>query len=67
MSESDSYGLWGQACFDLARIIGTVTNYDVIPYQSLIQSISIILSVDKEGLPVFRFKAVCLVLLFSYD
>jgi len=46
--------LW-KACFDFVHIIGTVTNYDVIPYQNLILSITTILGMDKEGLPVFRF------------
>lgn len=46
--------LW-KACFDFVHTIGTVTNYDLIPYQNLILSITTILSIDKEGLPVFRF------------
>ncbi|KAI4350245.1 hypothetical protein L6164_004717 [Bauhinia variegata] len=59
------------ACFDFVRIIGTVTNYDIIPYENLIQSISTILSEDKEGLPVFRNTAydssmgICLNVLYS--
>uniref|UniRef100_A0A2N9HIL2 Serine/threonine-protein kinase ATR n=1 Tax=Fagus sylvatica TaxID=28930 RepID=A0A2N9HIL2_FAGSY len=48
--------LW-KACFDFARIIGSVINYDIIPHQNLIQSITTILSEDKEGLPVFRNTA----------
>nr|POE65846.1 serine/threonine-protein kinase atr [Quercus suber] len=42
------------ACFDFARIVGSVINYDIIPHHNLIQSITTILSEDKEGLPVFR-------------
>ncbi|KAK3000866.1 hypothetical protein RJ639_021096, partial [Escallonia herrerae] len=42
------------ACFDFARVIGVVVNYDIVPSEKLIQSISIILSEDKEGLRVFR-------------
>ncbi|XP_030522795.1 serine/threonine-protein kinase ATR isoform X2 [Rhodamnia argentea] len=45
-----------QACFDFARIIGSAVNYDIVPYESLIQSISAILSEDKDGLSVFRNK-----------
>ncbi|XP_023529566.1 serine/threonine-protein kinase ATR [Cucurbita pepo subsp. pepo] len=41
------------ACFDFARIVGLVID-DVVPYQPLIQSISTILSEDKQGLPIFR-------------
>ncbi|KAI3441185.1 Non-specific serine/threonine protein kinase [Psidium guajava] len=44
------------ACFDFARIIGSAVNYDIVPYESLIQSISAILSEDKDGLSVFRNK-----------
>ncbi|BAT93667.1 hypothetical protein VIGAN_08019000 [Vigna angularis var. angularis] len=59
------------ACFDFVHTIGTVTNYDLIPYQNLILSITTILSVDKEGLPVFRNMAydlsmgICLNALYS--
>ncbi|XP_068493011.1 serine/threonine-protein kinase ATR isoform X2 [Phaseolus vulgaris] len=59
------------ACFDFVHIIGTVTNYDVIPYQNLILSITTILGMDKEGLPVFRNMAydssmgICLNTLYS--
>ncbi|CAJ1977648.1 unnamed protein product [Sphenostylis stenocarpa] len=59
------------ACFDFVHIIGTVTNYDVIPYQNLVLSIATILSMDKEGLPVFRNTAydslmgICLNTLYS--
>uniref|UniRef100_A0A0R0I0C7 Serine/threonine-protein kinase ATR n=1 Tax=Glycine max TaxID=3847 RepID=A0A0R0I0C7_SOYBN len=59
------------ACFDFVHIIGTVTNYDVIPYQNLILSIATILNLDKEGLPVFRNMAydsslgICLNTLYS--
>ncbi|XVE93918.1 hypothetical protein REPUB_Repub01dG0235600 [Reevesia pubescens] len=42
------------ACFDFARVIGSVMSYDTVPHENLIQSISTILSEDKEGLPVFR-------------
>ncbi|XP_062175775.1 serine/threonine-protein kinase ATR isoform X2 [Alnus glutinosa] len=42
------------ACFDFARIIGSVINYDILSHQNLIQSVSTILNEDKEGLPVFR-------------
>ncbi|XP_056170174.1 serine/threonine-protein kinase ATR isoform X2 [Syzygium oleosum] len=44
------------ACFDFARIIGSAVSYDIVPYESLIQSISAILSEDKDGLSVFRNK-----------
>ncbi|XP_020211373.1 serine/threonine-protein kinase ATR isoform X2 [Cajanus cajan] len=59
------------ACFDFVHIIGTVTNYDVIPYQNLILSIVTVLNLDKEGLPVFRNMAydssigICLNTLYS--
>ncbi|XP_015941840.1 serine/threonine-protein kinase ATR [Arachis duranensis] len=59
------------ACFDLVHILGTVTNYDIIPYYNLILSICTILNVDKEGLPVFRNMAydssmgICLTSLYS--
>ncbi|CAK8574214.1 unnamed protein product [Lathyrus sativus] len=42
------------ACFDFVHVIATVTNYDIIPYESIIRSIIIILDLDKEGLPFFR-------------
>ncbi|KAL7226369.1 hypothetical protein ACSBR1_021471 [Camellia fascicularis] len=42
------------ACFDFARIIGTVVDYGIVPSEKLIQLISTILSEDVEGLPVFR-------------
>lgn len=47
------YILW-KACFDFARVIGSAMSYDIVPHENLIQSISTILSEDKEGLPVFR-------------
>ncbi|KAG8655799.1 hypothetical protein MANES_04G069900v8 [Manihot esculenta] len=43
------------ACFDFARIIGSVIDGDIVPHQNIIESIAAILSEDKEGLPVFRF------------
>ncbi|XP_058191614.1 serine/threonine-protein kinase ATR isoform X3 [Rhododendron vialii] len=42
------------ACFDFARIIGTVVDFEIVPTEKLIHSISTILSEDEEGLPVFR-------------
>ncbi|KAM6558479.1 hypothetical protein CsatA_027718 [Cannabis sativa] len=42
------------ACFDLASIIASAVNFDILPHQNIIQSISTILSEDKEGLPVYR-------------
>ncbi|CAL9022861.1 unnamed protein product [Prunus brigantina] len=42
------------ACFEFACIVGSAINYDIFPHQKIIQSISTILSEDKEGLPVFR-------------
>ncbi|KAJ8766984.1 hypothetical protein K2173_012493 [Erythroxylum novogranatense] len=42
------------ACFDFARITGSVINYDVIPHGNIIQSIATILSEDKDGLPLYR-------------
>lgn len=44
-----------KACFDFACIIGAVTNYEIIPSEKLILSISTILSEDKKGIPVFRY------------
>ncbi|GMP37405.1 hypothetical protein CsSME_00009102 [Camellia sinensis var. sinensis] len=48
------------ACFDFARIIGTVVDYEIVPSEKLIQLISTILSEDVEGLPVFRYIFRCL-------
>ncbi|KAK7270160.1 hypothetical protein RIF29_23104 [Crotalaria pallida] len=46
------------ACFDFVYILATVANYDCIPYDKLIQTISNILNVEKEGgLHVFRNMA----------
>ncbi|XP_065865824.1 serine/threonine-protein kinase ATR isoform X2 [Euphorbia lathyris] len=45
--------LW-KACFDLARVIGSVVDNDIVPHEKIIQSIAAILSEDKEGLPLFR-------------
>lgn len=56
-----------KACFDFVHIISTVVNYDIIPYQNLIRSIATILSLDKEGLPVFRFECVCFVFHFHMN
>ncbi|XP_022748509.1 serine/threonine-protein kinase ATR-like isoform X3 [Durio zibethinus] len=42
------------ACFDFARVIGSAMSFDIVPHENLIQSITSILSEDKEGLPVFR-------------
>lgn len=50
---------FSKACFDFVHIVATVTNYDIIPYQNLIRSMVIILNLDKEGLPFFRFGYVC--------
>ncbi|XP_057966398.1 serine/threonine-protein kinase ATR [Malania oleifera] len=44
------------ACFDFARIAGAVTTYKIVPSKKLIQSISLILSSDEEGLPVYSNK-----------
>lgn len=44
-----------KACFDFARIVGTVVDFEVVPTEKLIHSITTILSEDKEGLPVFRY------------
>ncbi|KAL5561258.1 hypothetical protein UlMin_031005 [Ulmus minor] len=41
------------ACFDFVCIITSAVNFDLIPHQNMIQSISTILS-EEEGLPVFR-------------
>lgn len=46
--------LW-KACFDFARIIGSVIDYDTVPHENMIRSIAAILSEDKEGLPLFRY------------
>ncbi|XP_050363920.1 serine/threonine-protein kinase ATR [Argentina anserina] len=42
------------AIFEFARIIGSATKCDVIPYHNMIQSISSILSEDKDGTPAYR-------------
>ncbi|WCJ39936.1 Serine/threonine-protein kinase ATR [Euphorbia peplus] len=42
------------ACFDLACVIGSVVDNDIVPHEKIIQSMAAILSEDKEGLPVFR-------------
>ncbi|EXB24045.1 Serine/threonine-protein kinase ATR [Morus notabilis] len=42
------------ACFDFASIIASAVNFDIVPHQNMILSISTILTEDKEGLPVFR-------------
>ncbi|CBI37818.3 unnamed protein product, partial [Vitis vinifera] len=42
------------ACFDFARVLGALINYDIVPHQNLIQSISFILDEAGDGLPVFR-------------
>ncbi|XP_062086906.1 serine/threonine-protein kinase ATR isoform X2 [Humulus lupulus] len=42
------------ACFDFASIIASAVNFDILPHQKIIQSISTILSEDKEELPVYR-------------
>ncbi|XP_062019493.1 serine/threonine-protein kinase ATR isoform X1 [Rosa rugosa] len=42
------------AFFEFARIVGSAIKCDVIPYHNIIQSISSILSEDKEGTPAFR-------------
>ncbi|KAL8172264.1 hypothetical protein V2J09_024068 [Rumex salicifolius] len=42
------------ACFDFARIVGTVLNFDIIPCEKLIQSISVILNKNAEKVPTFR-------------
>lgn len=44
-----------KACFDFTRIIGTVVDFEIVPTEKLIHSISTILSEDEEGLPVFRY------------
>ncbi|RVW38512.1 Serine/threonine-protein kinase ATR [Vitis vinifera] len=36
------------ACFDFARVLGALINYDIVPHQNLIQSISFIL--DEAGM-----------------
>ncbi|XP_034681323.1 serine/threonine-protein kinase ATR isoform X6 [Vitis riparia] len=46
-----------QACFDFARVLGALINYDIVPHQNLIQSISFILDEAGDGLPVFRNAA----------
>ncbi|KAE8671371.1 Serine/threonine-protein kinase ATR [Hibiscus syriacus] len=45
------------ACFDFARVIGSVMSYDIVPHENLIHSMCTILGEDKEGLPVFRNTA----------
>lgn len=43
-----------EACFDFARIIGSVISLDIVPYENVIHSISAILNEDEEGVPIFR-------------
>ncbi|GAB4838582.1 hypothetical protein Ancab_028127 [Ancistrocladus abbreviatus] len=45
------------ACFDFARIIGMVINYDIIPCEKLILSISTILSQEEDSSPAFSCPA----------
>ncbi|KMT01328.1 hypothetical protein BVRB_9g213440 isoform A [Beta vulgaris subsp. vulgaris] len=45
------------ACFDFARIAGTVMNYEIVPYEKIIFSIVIILSEADGNLLVFRNMA----------
>ena len=63
---SDYLCVFWKACFDFVHIIGTVTNYDIIPYQNVILSICTILNVDKEGLPVFRFEYIIVFFFFGF-
>ncbi|KAM1987180.1 hypothetical protein ACFX15_034478 [Malus domestica] len=42
------------ACFEFARVVGSGINYDILPHQNIIQSISTILREDEEGFPVLR-------------
>lgn len=42
------------ACFDFARLIGTAMNYEVVPYEKLILSITAILSEADGKSPVSR-------------
>ncbi|KAF5745781.1 serine/threonine-protein kinase ATR isoform X1 [Tripterygium wilfordii] len=45
------------ACFDFARIVQSVINYDIVPCENLIQSVCTILSENKDGFPVLRDMA----------
>ncbi|XP_041996259.1 serine/threonine-protein kinase ATR-like isoform X2 [Salvia splendens] len=45
------------ACFDFARLIRAGRNSEIVPAEKLIQSITIILSEDVEGVPIFRSVA----------
>ncbi|GAB2267814.1 hypothetical protein Dimus_002790 [Dionaea muscipula] len=44
------------ACFDFARIIGTVMNYDIVPCEQLVLSISTILNDGDNRSPTIRNK-----------
>ncbi|CDP14533.1 unnamed protein product [Coffea canephora] len=45
------------ACFDFIRLIGAVMDFDIIPFEKLIQSMAIILGEDEYGLSTFRGTA----------
>ena len=47
-----------KACFDFIRLIGAVMDFDIIPFEKLIQSMAIILGEDEYGLPTFRYPDV---------
>lgn len=47
-----------KACFDFARLIGAGKNCEIVPFEKLIQSITIILSEDAETVPVFRYSLI---------
>ncbi|XP_051147175.1 serine/threonine-protein kinase ATR isoform X2 [Andrographis paniculata] len=42
------------ACFDFVRMVRAGRNYEILPSEKLIQSMTIILSKDVEGVSVFR-------------
>ncbi|PON40311.1 Coatomer beta subunit [Trema orientale] len=42
------------ACFDFTSVVASAVNFDILPHLNIIESISTILSEEKEGLPVYR-------------
>lgn len=51
-----------KACFDFARLIGAGKNCEIVPFEKLIQSITIILSEDAQDVPVYRYS-----LIYTYN
>lgn len=51
-----------KACFDFGRLIGAGNNREIVPFEKLIQSITIILSEDAEAVPAIRYS-----LIYTYN